>query len=83
MAEVKKPVSAASVPKLFKDSFFIAEKGTTRKALVLPIALILHVVLIVTAIVLPLLSTGELPTVEVYSAFLAPELSAMRSIDSC
>ena len=72
MAEVKKRADAAAVPELFKDSFFKSEKGTTRKALVFPIALILHVVLIITAIVLPLLSTGELPTVEVYSAFLAP-----------
>ncbi|NLH76912.1 MAG: hypothetical protein GX465_07735, partial [Acidobacteria bacterium] len=72
MAEARKPVNATDVPAIFKDSFFRSEKGTARKALVFPIALILHVVLIVTAIVLPLLSTGELPTVEVYSAFLAP-----------
>ncbi|MGZ5555204.1 MAG: TonB family protein, partial [Candidatus Aminicenantales bacterium] len=72
MAEAKKPVSAPPVPALFKDSFFVGEKGTRRKALIFPIALALHIVLIVTAIVLPLLSTGALPTVEVYSAFLAP-----------
>ncbi|MBE3126522.1 MAG: hypothetical protein IMZ57_12830, partial [Acidobacteria bacterium] len=72
MAEVKKKMRTTDVPELFKDSFFRGEKGTTRKALVFPIVLILHVALIVTAIVLPLLSTGELPTVEVYSAFLAP-----------
>ncbi|HPW19071.1 MAG TPA: hypothetical protein PLP83_11945, partial [Candidatus Aminicenantes bacterium] len=72
MAEVKKPVTASAPPSVFKDSFFTAEKGTTRKAIVFPIALILHVAFIITAIVLPLLSTGELPTVEVYSAFLAP-----------
>ncbi|HDT13679.1 MAG TPA: hypothetical protein ENO03_04905, partial [Candidatus Aminicenantes bacterium] len=64
MAEAKKPKDA-SVPAFFKDSFFVGEKGTARKVLILPIALILHGILIITAIVLPLLSTGELPTVEV------------------
>ncbi|MBE0712079.1 MAG: hypothetical protein IH583_06820, partial [Candidatus Aminicenantes bacterium] len=68
MAEVKKMVRTTDVPELFKDSFFKREKSTARKALVFPVALILHVALIITAIVLPLLSTGELPTVEVYSA---------------
>ncbi|HOW86970.1 MAG TPA: hypothetical protein P5119_13310, partial [Candidatus Aminicenantes bacterium] len=73
MTEAKKPTgAAASVPALFKDSFFVGEKGITRKALVFPIALFIHIAFIVTAIVVPLLSTGPLPTVEVYSAFLAP-----------
>jgi hypothetical protein len=53
MAEVKKRIRTTDVPELFKDSFFKGEKGTTRKALVFPATLILHVVLIITAIVLP------------------------------
>jgi len=32
MAEVKRPSGEPSVPAIFKDSFFVGEKGTTRKA---------------------------------------------------
>ena len=72
MAEVKKPTPREAIPEIFKDSFFKSETGSKRKILVFPVALILHIAVIGGLIVIPLLSTATLPTVEVYSAFLAP-----------
>ncbi|TEU07961.1 MAG: hypothetical protein E3J22_00295, partial [Candidatus Aminicenantes bacterium] len=60
------------IPQIFKDSFFIAEKGAARRAIAFPVALIIHVFLVASIIIVPLLSTQNLPTVEIYSAFLAP-----------
>ncbi|MFQ6108032.1 MAG: hypothetical protein ACE5L7_00570, partial [Candidatus Aminicenantales bacterium] len=71
MAEKKKPTKE-EIPHIFKDSFFIAEKGGRRKAFAFPVALFIHAILVAAMVVLPLLSTGSLPQVEVYSAFLAP-----------
>ncbi|HEX2695990.1 MAG TPA: hypothetical protein VHP61_09560, partial [Acidobacteriota bacterium] len=68
MAEVKKPKSQEAVPELFKDSFFKSETGSKRKALALPIAVFVHAAFIIAVIVIPLLSTATLPSVEVYSA---------------
>ena len=72
MAEKNKPKSKEEIPGLFKDSFITGEKGKFRKAFAFPVALLLHVSLIAAALVVPLLNTGNLPNVEVYSAFLAP-----------
>ncbi|MDY0232001.1 MAG: hypothetical protein RBR88_05925, partial [Candidatus Saccharicenans sp.] len=72
MPKEKRPKQGEEVPQLFKDSFFKAESGINRKAIALPIAIILHAIFIVAIIVIPLLSTEDLPKVEVYSAFLAP-----------
>ncbi|MEE8604461.1 MAG: hypothetical protein V3S65_03735, partial [Candidatus Aminicenantaceae bacterium] len=72
MAEKIKPKSREEIPYLFKDSFITGEKGNFRKAIAFPIALLLHVSIVAAMIVIPLLNTGNLPQVEVYSAFLAP-----------
>lgn len=67
-----KPKTAGAIPDLFKDSFFISEKLGARRAFAFPVALIIHAIIVGALIVIPLLSTSELPRVEVYSAFLAP-----------
>ncbi|MGC9056720.1 MAG: TonB family protein, partial [Candidatus Saccharicenans sp.] len=72
MPEAKRPNQLEENPQLFKDSFFKAESGIKRKALALPIAIVLHAIFVAAIIVIPLLSTDQLPKVEVYSAFLAP-----------
>ena len=72
MVEKTKPQKTNEIPDMFKDSFFIAQKQTARKAFALPFALIVHVLIIAALIVIPLMSTGGLPQVEIYSAFLAP-----------
>ncbi|MBC7363986.1 MAG: hypothetical protein H5U07_05505, partial [Candidatus Aminicenantes bacterium] len=73
MPEEKRPNKGEELTELFKDSFFKAESGIKRKALALPIAILLHLVFVAAIIVIPLLSVDEqLPKVEVYSAFLAP-----------
>jgi len=72
MVEKVKPKKSEEIPYLFKDSFFSAEKSRATKALAFPIAFLLHATLVAAMIVLPLLQTENLPTVEVYSTFLAP-----------
>jgi hypothetical protein len=74
MAEQPKPKTPVreEIPAMFKDSFFVAGKGGKRKAVALPIALFLHTILVAVLIVAPLLSTSNLPKIEITSAFLAP-----------
>ena len=72
MVEKTSPQQKNEIPEIFKDSFFVAKKQTARRAFALPVALIVHAVAIVALVVIPLLSTGSLPEVQVYSAFLAP-----------
>ncbi|TET25571.1 MAG: hypothetical protein E3J76_01230, partial [Candidatus Aminicenantes bacterium] len=72
MAEQAKLKTKGEIPEIFKDSFFISEKATARKAFAFPFAFFLHAAIIIAMLVIPLLSTSNLPTVEVYSAFLAP-----------
>jgi len=67
-----KPFKKEKIPAFFKDSFFVADRGSIRKAIALPIALVVHVSLVAAIIIIPLLNTGELPQIEIYSAFLAP-----------
>jgi len=57
---------------MFKDSFIKGEKNIGLKVLVFPASLTMHIIIVLFLLVYPLLSTGNLPTVEVYSAFLAP-----------
>ncbi|MGZ5453199.1 MAG: anti-sigma factor family protein, partial [Candidatus Aminicenantales bacterium] len=66
------PASRIAEGKMFKDSFYQPESRTKQRAVLFPLSLIVHAAIIVLLIVLPLLKTGNLPTVEVYSAFLAP-----------
>ena len=68
-AEVPESRSAVE---MFRDSFYRPEKKTRTRAVLFPLSLAGHAAVIVLLIVMPLLRTGELPTVEVYSAFLAP-----------
>ncbi len=55
MAEQPKPKTPVreEIPAMFKDSFFVAGKGGKRKAVALPIALILHTILVAVLIVAP------------------------------
>jgi protein TonB len=77
MAEVKKSSpKSEEIPAFFKDSFFRNDPSNKRKALAFPIAFFVHAIFVVTLVVIPLLSTSELPTIEVISAFLAPPVSA-------
>ncbi|MCK4495156.1 MAG: hypothetical protein KAU91_02315, partial [Candidatus Aminicenantes bacterium] len=57
---------------MFKDSFIKGEKNIGLKVLVFPASLTMHIIIVLFLLVYPLLSTGNLPTVEIYSAFLAP-----------
>ena len=58
--------------KMFKDSFIVGGKNYWLKALVFPVSLVTHVIIAALLIIMPMLNTGSLPEVEVYSAFLAP-----------
>ena len=66
------PAPQVAEVKMFKDSFFQPEPRTRQRALLLPLSVIGHAVVLILLIMLPLLKMGQLPTVEVYSAFLAP-----------
>ncbi|MFC2158363.1 hypothetical protein ACFLT9_11050, partial [Acidobacteriota bacterium] len=71
MAEKAKPTTRDSqIPKMFKDSFVMSDHGRARRAVAFPIAFLFHASLVAAMIVMPLLDTTNLPTVEVYSAFL-------------
>ncbi|MCJ7612948.1 MAG: hypothetical protein MUP19_11875, partial [Candidatus Aminicenantes bacterium] len=63
------PVPATGV---FKDSFFKEEPSTKRIGLGLVVAIGAHLIFLVSIVVVPLLSIGDLPQVEIYSAFLVP-----------
>jgi len=58
--------------KMFKDSMIKADKNVGIKFLVFPFSLTLHAAIVLMMLILPLLNTGNLPQVEIYSAFLAP-----------
>jgi len=57
---------------LFRDSFFVPEKNWLRKAILLPLIVLLHAALIVALVSIPLLSVDKGPKVEIIRAFLAP-----------
>ncbi|HOW86472.1 MAG TPA: zf-HC2 domain-containing protein, partial [Candidatus Aminicenantes bacterium] len=71
-AQAGAPASRIAEAMMFQDSFFRPERRTKQRAVLFPISVALHAAMLVLLIVLPLLKTGALPTVEVYSAFLAP-----------
>ena len=58
--------------KMFQDSFFIRERNLGTKVWVLPLSLAVHLLIILLLIIYPLLNPGNLPRVEIFSAFLAP-----------
>ncbi|HOF83664.1 MAG TPA: hypothetical protein PLL55_07765, partial [Candidatus Aminicenantes bacterium] len=74
MAEQTKPTSPVKerTADIFDESFFVAGKAAGRKALAFPVAVVLHLILVVALVVLPLLSVSNLPQIEITSAFLAP-----------
>ncbi len=76
MAEQKQAKKQEAV--LFSDSIIKRDKGIVRKFIAFPLAFLLHASIVFAAIVIPLLNTTNLPSVEVYSAFLAPPLPLPR-----
>lgn len=74
MAEQPKPKSSSpdAIPAIFSDSFFIGMNASARRAFAFPVALIVHIILVGVLVVIPLLSTSNLPKIEITSAFLAP-----------
>ena len=57
---------------MFEDSFIRADKNIWTRAWAMPAALIVHALIVGTLIVIPLMSTSNLPVIEITSAFLAP-----------
>jgi len=57
---------------MFQDSFFIRERNLGTKAWVFPLSLAVHLLIILLLIIYPLLNPGNLPRVEIFSAFLSP-----------
>ena len=57
---------------LFKDSFFVPEKNWQRKAVLLPISILLYAAVIALLLILPCLSVNNIPKVEIVGTFLAP-----------
>ena len=45
MAEKVKPSNKKEIPYIFKDSFFVPEKGRARKFFAFPVALTFHAIL--------------------------------------
>ncbi|MBE3131070.1 MAG: zf-HC2 domain-containing protein, partial [Acidobacteria bacterium] len=66
------PASRVAEVEMFKDSFYHPESRARTRAAIFPLSLAAHAAILLLLIVLPLMRTGDLPTVEVYSAFLAP-----------
>ncbi len=58
--------------KMFKDAFITGDSNVKLKAFVFPFSMTVHAVIILMMLVFPLMNTGDLPEVEIYSAFLAP-----------
>ncbi|MBU3923174.1 hypothetical protein KJ684_03020, partial [Patescibacteria group bacterium] len=56
----------------FRDSFIKSTKGFGRRFLAFLFSFSIIGIAIIAMIVVPLMSTIEMPTIEVYSAFLAP-----------
>jgi len=59
MAEKAKPETKEKIPHLFKDSFFIADKGAGRRSIAFFLSLIIYAVIICAMIVLPLLDCSS------------------------
>jgi len=57
---------------MFKDAFFVADRNVGAKAVALPLAALIHGIVVLLAVTLPLLRTGDLPRVDVFSALIAP-----------
>ena len=57
---------------MFKDAFFVADRNIGAKAVALPLAALIHGIVVLLAVTLPLLRTGDLPRVDVFSALIAP-----------
>ncbi|GAH33844.1 unnamed protein product, partial [marine sediment metagenome] len=57
---------------MFQDSFVIRERNLGMKVWVFPLSLAVHLLIILLLIIYPLLNPGNLPRVEIFSAFLAP-----------
>jgi len=57
---------------LFKDSFIKPEKGGLRKGIALPVAILVHIGLVAALVIIPLLSTQNLPAIEILFVTLAP-----------
>ncbi len=70
MAEQKQAKTQKAV--LLSDSLIKPEQGLMRRMVACPLAFLFHASLVVSAVIIPLLNTTNLPSVEVYSAFLAP-----------
>ena len=66
------PTSQVLEVRVFKDVFFKPDKNRRLRAAIFPMSLAAHAIIIALLIMIPLMKTGELPKVEVYSAFLAP-----------
>lgn len=57
---------------MFKDAFFVPDRNAGARAVALPLATFIHGIVVLLAVMLPLLRTGDLPRVDVYTALLAP-----------
>jgi len=60
------------LPEIFGDTFFIARKNFKLILLALPLSIFIHLLAGALLIGVPLMNPGNLPPVQVYSAFLAP-----------
>lgn len=57
---------------IFRDSFVVTDKNLRLILLALPLSIVIHLTAVALVIGVPLMSTGSLPPIQVYSAFLAP-----------
>ena len=57
---------------MFKDAFFVPDRNAGARAVALPLAAFIHGIVVLLAVTLPLLRTGDLPRVDVFSALIAP-----------
>ncbi|MCK4557489.1 MAG: zf-HC2 domain-containing protein, partial [Candidatus Aminicenantes bacterium] len=58
--------------KMFQDSFIQGEQNIGVKAMVFPLSMAAHLILVLMLVIYPLLNPGAPPQVEIFSAFLAP-----------
>ena len=61
---------------MFTDAFFVPDRNVRAKAVALPLAALIHGIVVLFAVTLPLLRTGDLPRVDVFAALLAPPAPA-------
>ena len=57
---------------MFEDSFIRADRNIRTRAFALPATIMIHALVVATLVVIPLMSTSNLPVIEITSAFLAP-----------